>query len=469
MFMASEIMLHEEFWASLRGGTSSAGGAGAASGGSGGGGGREGGRGGVSTVRKQWRWWAVWTNTAHFVCITGGRFGELEESDADLLYRQRQRDIFYVQAISLALEDVYTLLQMIASTETPPSSCVAARVLGSIFVRLRMFFVRLHEEHLAAISLHVVSPFSALSEDTFNAFAELLEHYVAVTAAGRSSVHRSSASLSGGSTLRSVLFSNALLNTAGVGGSSAATPPHRSLWLLAVAYLRLATNDTAAAPDGEPAKNARTAVSVRRPLFSTHNFVCATPFVSLFYLRDRSYESSEDWMQLPDKWQKNILLHSRTEVPQLRDAAHLFRCYRGEVQQTEEAARELLLLASVRLLSEAVRAASRAQAAEEAERLNRSTSSFSNLHASPRGAESHASVYVTAFSRYLCMLKDISSPCLLFLLHSIRNELHCCKEREGSTRQSNASAPGGEGGNWLSVQDLLDARAFEWEVALYSV
>ena len=483
MFMASEIMLNEEFWLSVRGAAMS-----------GSGGGRSG-NGGGAAMRKQWRWWAVWTNTAHFVCVTGGRFGEMEESDTDLLSHQRRRDVFYVQAISLAMEDVYALLQMIASTDTTQSP-VAPRTLSLVFQRLRMFFVRLHEEHLAAINLHVVSPFSALRDGTFNAFAQILEHYVAVTAMERAPFLASFASFSGTHLLRSTTVSNVLPAAPGSPHQlsqqqqqpSVPTPTrHRSLWLLAVAYLRLATIDASAASDGdaaatplstnterrpgETAPSATTAPPPRRHLLFNHNFVCATPFVSLFYLRDRSYESSEDWMQQPNKWQKNILSRGGNEVPQLRDSAHLFRCYRGEVQQTEDAARELLLLASVRLLSAAVRAASRAQAAEEAERLNRSSSSFTNIRASSRGAESQAAVYVTAFSRYLCMLRDISTPCLLFLLQSIRDELRGCKEREGSTRQSNASAVTGEGNgnNWLGEQDLLDARAFEWEVSLYSV
>ncbi|KPA85614.1 hypothetical protein ABB37_00020 [Leptomonas pyrrhocoris] len=454
MFMASEMMLNEEFWVSVRGG----------------GGGRDGGRGGGSAMRKQWRWWSVWTNTAHFVCVTGGRFGEPEESDADLLYHQRRRDVFYVQAISLAMEDVYALLQMIASTDMQ-QSVTAPRTLHLIFLRLRAFFVRLHEEHVAAISLHVVSPFSALRDDTFNAFAQLLEHYVAVTAMERVPFLASTDPLNGANPLPPPFF------------SSPSTPLHRSLWLLAVAYLRLATINSSATQDGDaappdsahPVQHAEeqpttsSQTSARRRALSTHNFVCATPFASLFYLRDRSYESSEDWMQQTEKWQKKILLRNGKEVPQLRDSAHLFRCYRGEVQQNEDAARELLLLASVRWLSAALCAASRAHVMGETERLSRSTSSFTNARASPRGTESQSSIYVTAFSRYLCMAKDISSPCLLFLLQIIRDELRGCKEREGSTHHSNASAITGEGGNWLGEQDLLDARAFECEVSLYSV
>lgn len=481
MFMASEILLNEDFWVSVRGGRGTAAGAGAgAVSGAGaatasGGGGGNGGRGGGAAMRKQWRWWAVWTNTAHFVCVTGGRFGESEESDADLLHHQRRRDVFYVQAMSLALEDVYALLQMTASTEAQQTAA-APRTLHLIFQRLRLFFVRLHEEHLAAISLHVVSPFSALRDDTFNAFAQLLEHYVAVTAVEEGPLRTPSPSLSGAGLLRGSAAAPTPLAHA---TRALSAPPHRSLWLLAVAYLRLATIDASSTLDTDDHQFASlpeqrvgdTKPSARRQFLSTHNFVCATPFVSLFYLRDRSYESSEDWMQQINKWQNNILSRSGTEVPQLRDSAHLFRCYRGEVQQTEDAARELLLLASVRLLAAALRAATQATSAEEVERLNRSSSSFTHGHqGATRGTESQASVYVTAFSRYLCMLNDISSPCLMFLLQSIREELRSCKEREASQRPSNASAATGEGNsNWLGEQDVLDARAFEWEVSLYSV
>ncbi|KPI85735.1 hypothetical protein ABL78_5222 [Leptomonas seymouri] len=468
MFMASEIMLNEDFGVSIRGGGGRSGGSGV--------GGRDGGRGGGLVMRKQWRWWAVWSNTAYFVCVTGGCLGMLEESDAAVLCHQRRRGVYYVQAISLATEDLYALLQMICSTDVHHSP-VAPRTLSLIFLQLRMFIVRLHEEHLAAISLHVASPFSALRDDHFNAFAQLLEHYVAVTAMDNAPLLASSSSLCGTNLLRSA----ALPTTTPPSPQllpSYSTPPHRSLWLLAVAYLRLATIESPSTQDGDldtskqhpgEQRSDDAKAFARQGVVSTHNFVCATPFASLFYLRDRSYESSEDWMQQPNKWQKNILSRNGTEVPQLRDSAHLFRCYRGEVQQTEDAVRELLLLASMRLLSAALRAASNAKSIKEMELSNISASSFSNLHASPHSEESQAYVYVTAFSRYLCMLKGISSPCLLFLLQSIRDELRDCKEREGSARLSNTSALAGEGANSLGEQDLLEARGFMWGVSLYSV
>lgn len=452
--------------------------------GGGGGGGVDAAAAATAGLRKRWRWWSVWTNTAHYVCVTGGRFGEQEESEAELTQHRRSRDAFFVQALALALEDAYALLAMVAATEHAGTRR-GARVLHDVFTRLRVFFLRLHEEHLAAIQLHIVSPFSALGDDTFNAFAQLLEHYVAVTAA---EAPGSFATTHGTSGMRFV--------QAGLWAASAPLPTssHRALWLLAVAYLRLATIDSAAGSTGDSTgvRGGTRAAGVDAapdPLrLSTPNFVCATPYISRFCLRDRTYECTEDWVHAhapstpAHRWQR--------QVPQTQrdlDAAHLFRCFRGEVQQNEDAARELLLLAAVRFLAAALRAAAAAAAtstaaaaavsggvfaSDDVESLGRSASSYPTcLPPGLRGpaAESQASVYVSAFARYLCLLKDVSSPCLLLLLRAMCAELRSCHEQHAAAAPPPSVVSGAGETAALGEQDLHDARTFGLEVSLYSV
>ncbi|KAK7196515.1 hypothetical protein NESM_000589200 [Novymonas esmeraldas] len=469
MFAAAETVLHDDAWSAARRGSSS----GISGAGGGGGGG-----GGAASLRLRWRWWSVWTNTAHYVCVTSGGGGG-GETDAAVAGHRYARDVSFVQSLAIALEDVHALLSLVTST-APADTVATVRLPRIIFHRIRVFFVRLHEEHLTAIKLHVVSPFSALGDGAFNAFAELLDRYEAVTLADGSTQRPASADAGrGGGAHGDAAVPAAAASTE----AAAAVPPaHRSLWLLAVAYLRLAAvesatsgsvGNTSSAEEGRHRHRGGTRSSssnLGRSL--AHTFVYASSSVSLACLRDRSYESSDDWVQRQPRQRHR------------GGAADCFRCHRGELQSNEDDARERLLLASTRLLAAALHAASRSPARDPASQMDPSNSSFPSPHphytarASLPPTESQPLTYATAFTRYVCMLDGISSPSLLYLLRAVRDELRRCCRAVGRS-----GGGGGVGGPYPSLatsatsgvvgalgeQDAHDARLFQLESALYSV
>lgn len=415
-------------------------------------------------LRRQWRWWSIWMNTAHFICINGSQGGAQIETDDMRLEQRRGRDIFFTQALAVALEHLYSLVVMVGR----PTEWRYIRVeLCRIFSRLRIFFERLHEEHLTAIRLHVVCSFSALSEEGFNGFAQLLHHYAEATSPLTPPLEETKDELK--------CFKSWYQSVPNPTEAAVNLPPHRPLWLLAVAYLRLAEIDVAsrlvASRRGQPSG---------QHILGSHSFACATPQRSEARLRDRSYETVEDWMQLPLEARRRLATTGNsaedTAAPPQRwsDGALFFRCYIGEVQRQEEAVRELLLLSSVRFLNAAVLAASQAAQGEEVEDWQTPIASSASWWPSGMNSasESTASLYVTAFSRYATMMKSLASPTFLFLIRSLRDELRRSRNGGSAALLSNPVAatvsPALETAV-LDECDLQNARAFELAALLYAV
>lgn len=443
--------------------------------------------------------WSRWLSVAFAVYMasdTAGSWQQLVHSESFARYCAG-----FTQSFGAALEDVFALVVVTKSAKTggqphdnaPSSLHDPVDSLGCLAVRWMRLLLRFlcdkaslptssptegappaRPTSAAGCAHDAAIPFSCLTEESVNALELLLQRYEDVCS--------------------------------GAGD----TPSHRQHWLLAIAYLRLSSADACCTSEAHRERG-RGRVYPFAAYEGVSDYVCSGPRDSALILRDRTYETYDEWLK---KEAANVKAYRRAKGaaaarPGQGGAAPAdpFQLLRMEVKDACDVLRERLLMSAARFLCVALRLSSVREDRSEspvtggaadsrpsspsvvasapggvsadAPASHRSTTPLSAKDsAGGRGPSSlrQAKVYAEAFTRFLLTMDAVSSNRLMSCLRTFQEELRQAERQRcrGDHHTHHhllppSHTPSSPSPLLITDADVNEANLFEMEMVLFTV